>query len=268
VLRFDADAARRIEQAYTTPGIVRQRAVVLAALDLRAGESALDVGAGPGFLAQQMAVQVEPAGRVCGIDISDDMLAIAAQRVTEPGSAPLELVNGGVETIPYGDATFDAVVATQVLEYVVDLPHALREMHRVLRPAGRVVIVDTDWDSLVWQAPDPAVMARVLAAWGEHLADPHLPRTLCRQLRRAGFVVEPPTVLPLLDMADPHESFSGLLLGLVARFVVGRHGLTAADVDGWERSMRALGEDWFFSLNRYVFRATRPASPGRARRRC
>jgi len=145
-----------------------------------------------------------------------------------------------------------------VLEYVADVPRALAEIHRVLKPGGRTLILDTDWDSLVWQAPDRALMTQVLAAWEEHLVDPHLPRTLGRSLAAAGFEAGPPTVLPLLNVGDAEERFSGILLGLVGTFLVGRHGFTRESADEWVASMRALGSDWFFSLNRYVFLATRP----------
>ena len=145
-----------------------------------------------------------------------------------------------------------------MLEYVPDVPRALAEIHRVLKPGGRVLILDTDWDSLVWHAPDEELMSRVLAAWEEHLVDPHLPRTLGRSLARAGFEAGPPTVLPLLNAGNAHDSFSGILLGLVATFVVDRHGLDRETVDAWAASMRELDTDWFFSLNRYVFLATRP----------
>jgi hypothetical protein len=56
----------------------------------------------------------------------------------------------------------------------------------VLRPGGRVLVLDTDWDSIVWRSSDEERMARVLAAWEQHLVDPHLPRTLRGSLERAG----------------------------------------------------------------------------------
>ena len=81
MLEFNEDAARRVEAAYTTPDIVAQRASVLSMLALEPGEHVLDMGVGPGFLAAEMAAEVGAAGRVCGIDVSDTMLAIAAARV-------------------------------------------------------------------------------------------------------------------------------------------------------------------------------------------
>jgi SAM-dependent methyltransferase len=258
MMEFDADAASRVEAAYTTPDIVAQRDRVRATLALEPGEQVLDVGVGPGFLAAEMAAEVRPDGRVCGIDTSAAMLEVAARRNPGVHAATLELELGGVERIPYADESFDAVVTTQVLEYVADIAGALAEMRRVLRPGGRLLVLDTDWDSLVWHAPDEALMTRVLTAWEEHLADPHLPRSLGRSLREGGFVGGPPTVLPLLNVGDPHDTFSGFLLGLVATFVVDRNGLTSEEVEAWAESMRGLEEDWFFSLNRYVFLASRP----------
>jgi SAM-dependent methyltransferase len=258
MLEFDSEAAGRVEKAYATPDIVQQRASVLSRLALRPGEAVLDIGVGPGFLAQEMAAEVGAGGRVCGVDVSDDMLSVAARRTTPPGAAVVELRPGGAEDLPYADGTFDVVTATQVLEYVADVPRALEEVHRVLRPGGRALVLDTDWDSLVWRAPDDATMTRVLTAWEEHLVDPHLPRTLAGALARAGLPCDAPTVLPLLSVGDPQDSFGGVLLGLVASFVVGRQGLTPEEVAAWEASMRDLGKDWFFSLNRYVFLARRP----------
>jgi SAM-dependent methyltransferase len=258
MLEFDHDAARRVEAAYTTPDIAQQRAGVVAALALRPGERVLDVGVGPGFLAAEIAAVVGADGRVCGIDISSDMLALAGHRSPGADAAQLELSAAGAESLPYPDASFDAVVSTQVLEYVPDVPAALAEIHRVLRAGGRALILDTDWDSLVWSTADEELMSRVLVAWREHLADPHLPRKLCRLLTDAGFTVGPPSVVPLLNVGDPDHTFSGILLGLIGTFVTGRNGLDATAVTRWEDSMRSLGEDWFFSLNRYVFNAIRP----------
>jgi arsenite methyltransferase len=174
-------------------------------------------------------------------------------------------MSGDANHLPYPDATFDVAVSTQVLEYVEDVPGALAEIRRVLRPGGRVLLLDTDWDSVIWHSGDRERMRRVLTAWEPHLADPHLPRTLRRSLERAGFDAALPLVLPLLNVGYQPDTYSAGLLELIARFVAGRAGVTAEEARAWADDLRSLGPDYFFSLNRYLFRATRArlaANPG------
>jgi arsenite methyltransferase len=257
VMQFDEAASRRIEAAYTTPDVVRQRSVVRAALDLQPGEDVLDVGSGPGMLACEMAADVAPGGSVHGVEPSDSMLAIARARGHASSSAPVTFVAGDACTLPFAENSFDALAATQVYEYVADMPAALGEARRVLRPGGRLLILDTDWDSLVWHASDRGRMQRVLAAWDEHLVDPYLPRSLTRRLEDSGFSVSERSVLPLLNAGYDENTFSAGLIGFIAAFVPGRRGVTASDATAWADDLRALGGDYFFSLNRYLFTAVK-----------
>ncbi|MBA3250388.1 MAG: methyltransferase domain-containing protein [Geodermatophilaceae bacterium] len=256
MLDYDAATSRRIEQTYTTPDVVEQRAQVLAALALRPGERVLDIGSGPGLLAWQMAAAVGADGRIDGIDPSESMLSLAAARDdVRVGAAPVVFRRGDTESIPLPDASVDVAVATQVLEYVADIPRALAEMYRVLRPGGRVLVLDTDWESVVWHSRDPGRMARVLTAWEAHLADPYLPRRLGSELRRAGFDVDRAFVWPLLNVGYVAQTYSGGLIELVAAFI-GNRGHTEGEA--WAADLCSLGEDYFFSLNRYLFCATKP----------
>jgi arsenite methyltransferase len=267
-IRFDADDARRVEALYLTPDVVDQRREILRLLAPAAGERVLDIGSGPGLLAGELAAAVGPTGRVCGIDVSADMLARAQARDLPAGCAPVDYLTAGAQRLPYPDDTFDLAVSTQVMEYVPDVAAALAEAYRVLRPGGRLLVLDTDWDSMVWHCRDADRMRRVLAAWDQHLVDPHLPRTLTAALRAAGFTVSAPRILPLLNAGASavaardagHATYSAGLIDIVAAFVVNRDGLTAADVAAWAADLRSLGPDYFFSLNRYLFGAVKPAS--------
>src|SRR5262245_61468943 len=189
MLEFDEAAARAVEAAYLTPDLVAQRRSVVAALDLRPGERVLDVGCGPGLLAVDMAEAVGAGGRVRGIDPSPAMLEIARRRAAS-AQGRVEVVPGEATALPFPDASFDVLVATQVYEYVEAMPTALAEARRVLVAGGRLLVLDTDWDSIVWRSSDEARMARVLEAWDEHLAHRDLPRHLPRLLADAGFRVE------------------------------------------------------------------------------
>ena len=256
-MQFDEGASRRVEAMYSTPDVIEQRRIVRASLGLKPGQDVLDIGSGPGFLACEMAEAVGPGGSVRGIDPSDAMLSVARRRTQATGSAPVDFGPGQATGLPFPDGAFDVVTSTQVYEYVHDVPAALTEAHRVLRPGGRLLVLDTDWDTIAWRSSDADRMRKVLAAWDEHLADPYLPRRLTSLLAQTGFTVTHRSAIPLFNAGyDPH-TFSAGLIGFIAAFVPGRAGVTAADAIAWAEDLTGLGADYFFSLNRYLFLATK-----------
>jgi SAM-dependent methyltransferase len=248
MLEFDEQTAARLVKVYTTPDVVEQRRATREILALRPGEDVLDVGSGPGFLAAEMADEVGPDGRVVGVDPSESMLALASRY-----APAAEFRAGGALELPFEDASFDVIVSTQVLEYVDDVAAALAEARRVLRPGGRVLVLDTDWDSIVWRTADRERMRRVLAAWEDHLADPYLPRRLPQLLRDAGLTLTHASVLAILNQPYDIDTYSAGMIPMVASFGAGRRDVTEAEAAAWQDELTGLGEDYFFSLNRYVF---------------
>jgi ubiquinone/menaquinone biosynthesis C-methylase UbiE len=257
---FDAKASQELEAVYRTPDVVRQREETISALLPQPGERILDIGCGPGLLIEDIAERVAPAGQVTGVDIAHSMLELARRRCARFGTG-VTIEEANATRLPFDDAVFDAAVSTQVYEYVPDVAAALTELHRVLKPGGRVVIVDTDWDSIVWNTGDRTRMHRILTAWCERFADPHLPRTLTRQLTDAGLHVQRRDTLVILNPDYDPNTYSLANARILADYVTGRGGLTREDVEEWEADLRHLGDTgtYFFSLNRYLFTATKPA---------
>jgi arsenite methyltransferase len=259
-LQFDEAISRKVEALYLTPDVVAQRCQVLKALELKQGERLLDIGSGPGLLAHDIAASVGPAGRVCGIDISEDMLMMSRRRCADQSWTEFERADA--TKLPYPNDSFDAAVSTQVYEYVADVPRALAELHRVVRPGGRVVVVDTDYGSLVIHTENEARMELVLSAWNEHFVHGRLPRILSRQLRDAGFAIRHRDVIPMFNPEYHEHTYGKRLLGIMASFVVGRKGVSKEESDAWFSEFAELSREgkFFFSLNRYIFVADKLAT--------
>jgi len=257
---FDEDASRKLEAAYLTPDVVAQRRQTLRTLALQPGERVLDIGSGPGLLVAEMAEVVGPSGHVTGLEISDSMLALGRRRCADRFIRDrVAFVKADAAALPFPDGAFDVAVSTQVYEYVADLKAAFAELHRVLRPGGRALIIDTDWDSIVWSAADEERMQRLLAAWTERFAHPHLPRTLSRQLQEAGLQVRHREVLVLFNPEYDPDTFSVANGEIMADFAVAHHAMTPDEAQSWMQDLQRLGREgqYFFSLNRYLFLASR-----------
>jgi arsenite methyltransferase len=256
-LKFDEENSRKVEALYLTPDVVAQRCQVLKALQLKAGERVLDVGVGPGLLAYDMAASVGRDGHVSGIDISEDMLAMSRKRCADQPWT--EYQRADATDLPYPDDSFDAAVSTQVYEYVADIPAALAELYRVTRPGGRVVVLDTDYGSLVINTGNEARMKRVLSAWDEHFVHAGLPRILSGHLRDAGFVICQRDVIPMFNPEYHDNTYAKRALGIIASFAVGRRGVSQEEADAWLAEFTDLGKQgkFFFSLNRYLFVAVK-----------
>ena len=257
-LPFDAATSRRIEALYRSPDAIRRRSLVLQLLQPRSGERTLDIGCGPGFLASELGAAVGPAGAVQALDSSEAMVELARARCAAQPWVTIQ--PGDAERLELPAGELDAVVSVQVHEYVTDAAGSLAAAFRALRPGGRILVVATDWDSIVWAASDPERMRRVLSAFDEHLAHPHLPRQLGPLLSRLGFALRRCEVLVQLNDVLDANTFSHGLLDLVHRFIPGRRGVTGAEADAWAEDLRELGRrgEYFFSLNQYLFLASKP----------
>lgn len=257
-MRYDEDAAERLEAIYRGRDVVAQRAETLHRLALMPGERVLDIGSGPGFLCQEMAEAVGPGGRVRGVDLSPEQVQRSTARNDK---AWVSYAEGDATALDEPDGTYDVVVSTQVAEYVPDVARFCAEAFRVMRPGGRGLILATDWDAVVLHSENPGRMNRVLEAFKPHCADPQLPRTLGFRLREAGFAVTGVSGFPIVNTDTDPGNYSVGMIGFVAAYVRGRGSVPEEEVAAWQAEQEALAADgrYFFLTTRVMFEVERPS---------
>ncbi len=254
-LEFDEALAQQLDAVYRTRDVVRRRELVRAAVAAEPGERILDVGCGPGYYVAELAERVGPDGSVTGMDQSGAMLAVAQRRCEGMGNT--SFAEGDATALPFDEGAFDVVLSVQVMEYVPDVAAALAEIHRVLRPGGRVVLWDVDWRTASWHSNDPERMERVLAVWDQHLMDPALPRRLAPLMRSAGFTDVRMEGHTFATAEFTQEAYGGSLVGVIEPFVT-QCG-HADDAQAWAAEQRELGErgEFYFAVTQLCFSARR-----------
>jgi arsenite methyltransferase len=260
-ITYDEAWTQRIETIYSTPDVIKQRKAVLKSLNPVAGEGIVDIGSGPGMLAYSLGQSVGLNGCVAGVDISENMNRMAAERCVDLPWVSFHQ-NDAVH-LPFDDAIFDAGVSTQVYEYVGEVDLALAELFRVIKPGGRAVILDTDWDSIVWNTDHRARMNQVLEAFEAHCAHPLLARQMISRLESAGFEILDCAAHTILNRHFDPDTYSYGMLEFIEAYVRGAGNLDEKEINDWVSELHTLGRNgaYFFSLNRYIFVVTKPGVP-------
>jgi len=126
------------------------REIVIQKANIKTGNIVLDVGCGTGFLSLGVAKAVGEYGKVVGVDISEEMMKKAKENLSKVGVSNIEFRMGDAENIPLEDNSVDAVVGNMVLHHCPNPESAIKEMVRVLKPEGRLVLADMEEHKEKW----------------------------------------------------------------------------------------------------------------------
>jgi arsenite methyltransferase len=153
-----------------------------ALIELKAGEIVLDLGSGGGIDVLLSARRVGPTGKVYGLDMTDDMLALARENQRKAGVHNVEFLKGEIEQIPLPDSSIDVIISNCVINLSSDKDRVLAEAFRVLKPGGRFAVSD-----VVVRGEVPADIRRDAEAWIGCIAGALEEEEYRSKLTRAGF---------------------------------------------------------------------------------
>ena len=252
---FQASEAKELEKSYRLDDIVKQRQKTLATLDLKSGDRVLDIGCGVGFLAYEMAIQVGESGLVICLDQNKEMISHAKQRCKNVRQT--EFYEGDAGKLPVEDHSLDAVSCTQVLLYVENVSLVLTEIKRVLKPGGRVLIVETDWRGVILNSADDFLTQQIFSAWDTTVPSPNLPVHLRPLLKKHGFSKIQAEAIPILNTGYSPSNFSHGVIKWIAKNAEKKGVISKEQTKDWLTDLEKLEKEdsYFFCVNRFLFSA-------------
>jgi arsenite methyltransferase len=153
-----------------------------ALIELHSGQTVLDLGSGGGIDVLISAKRVGPTGKVYGLDMTDEMLALARENQRKAGVTNVEFLKGTIEAIPLPDQSVDVIISNCVINLSVDKDAVLREAFRVLKPGGRFAVSD-----VVIRGEVPAAVRRSMELWVGCVAGALGDDEYATKLKAAGF---------------------------------------------------------------------------------
>jgi ubiquinone/menaquinone biosynthesis C-methylase UbiE len=159
----------------------------LAIATLKAGEVVVDLGSGGGLDAFLAARKVGPTGFVYGVDMTDDMLALARRNAEKAGVTNVEFRKGNIEALPLPDASVDVIISNCVINLSPDKGQTLGEAFRVLKPGGRLAVSDIVIDGTLDDLPLSEVQVRAAFNWAGCIAGALTSEQYRTLLAAAGF---------------------------------------------------------------------------------
>ena len=214
---YGADETSAVPEAAVAASLGCGNPTALA--DLRPGDVVLDLGSGGGIDVLLSARRVAPTGKAYGLDMTDEMLALARENQRKAGVENVEFLKGEIEHVPLPDASVDVVISNCVINLSPDKDRVLAEAFRVLKPGGRFAVSD-----VVVRGDVPTEIRRSVELWIGCVAGALEETEYREKLRKAGFTaidVEPTRIYRAEDARD-FCSEAGIDVEAIAPVVEGK----------------------------------------------
>jgi ubiquinone/menaquinone biosynthesis C-methylase UbiE/class 3 adenylate cyclase len=254
---------RVLDHMREAPFFTEVRERVFECIAPRPGQRLLDVGSGTGDDVVALASHVGASGFVVGVDLSEMLVTEATRRAAATSVGNVEFRTGEARALPFEDQTFDGTYSQRTFQYLNAPLVAVREMARVTRPGGCVVVADTDWETAVFGSDDEELTARITRAWCDTRPSGRIGHQLYGLFRRAG--VEDVTVFAHTQVVTELDDFSAATARLIAAQAVSSEAVTEAEASRWlaEIDIAAREDRYLRSLTMFVTagRAARHPQP-------
>ncbi|WP_442941333.1 methyltransferase domain-containing protein [Nocardia sp. NBC_00403] len=238
------------------PGIRRLRTWAHDALALQPGERAVDIGSGSGSEVLAFADAVGPTGTAIGVEPDPHLLAAAERRAAQAGSTA-KFHSGDAYGLPFGADSFDAALCERVFQHLTAPIRAANEIARVLRPGGRVVVVDSDWGTAIVHPGNRQVVREVVDTLLSATTNPLSGRLLPGLLTKAGLVIDE---IGSHALVQDRSVGAGALVNRISAMAVARGVITEAQRDQLIADLEAGAEsgDIHLSVTMFAVLAHKP----------
>lgn len=258
-MEFTEPVLLELESQRRSPAAVAKRDRLMELLRPTPGESILDIGCGTGAFCRELAPRVAPGGSVVGVDNASAAINVALRlSACDDRSAPTFAEADGHD-LPFAAASFDAAVCVSVLGFCQNPERVLAEARRVLRPGGRVLVVNSDEDTRVYNGCDRDLGRRMARAIADRSHDPWLGRRIAPLLSATGFRLEQEKVLVDLEREFAAGTSGYALAHFVRDHLLRVAGVPAADYERWLADLAscALNGSYCYSVVTYACLALR-----------
>ncbi|MFF3401970.1 methyltransferase domain-containing protein [Streptomyces sp. NPDC002659] len=178
-----------LDMQAASAGVRRLRDWAQLGVAARPGERAVEIGSGTGAVTRVLAAAVAPDGEAIGVEPNPGLRTVAEQRAADAGSAA-RFVDGDALALPFADLDADVVWCERVFQHLAEPEKAAAEIARILRPGGRVALLDTDWATTILHPGDPDVVAALSQGALAAAANPYAGRKLAGQLAAVGLEID------------------------------------------------------------------------------